>query len=163
MGFFSLRARSFHLTVCFYPIPALHFAENFAALPALWRGKCSISKIGLFVNRGRKLNTKLDLAQLSEITVTLLSSRPPTRGGEFKIGCETLAVVRLLSCAENSKRTTTRFTRRRSRCRSMPLQWRHLRFTVQRRWSPKEDGRCNSTSFYDLSIPPHGVFCARQR
>jgi len=27
-------ARSFHLTVCFYPIPALHFAENFAALPA---------------------------------------------------------------------------------------------------------------------------------
>ena len=23
----------------------------------------------------------------------------------------------------------------------MPLQWRHLRFTVQRRWSPKEDGR----------------------
>ena len=39
------------------------------SLPALWRGKCSISKIGLFVNRGRKLNTKLDLAQLSEIAV----------------------------------------------------------------------------------------------
>jgi hypothetical protein len=25
---------SFHLADCFYPIPALHFAENFAALPA---------------------------------------------------------------------------------------------------------------------------------
>jgi hypothetical protein len=25
---------SFHLAVCFYPIPALRFAENFAALPA---------------------------------------------------------------------------------------------------------------------------------
>ena len=39
----------------------------------------------------------------------------------------------------------------------MPLQWRHLRFTVQRRWSPKEDGRYDSTSFYDLSIPPRGA------
>ena len=46
------------------------------------------------------------------------------------------------------------YTRRRFRCRSMPLQWRHLRFTIQRRWSPKEDGRHYSTSFYDLSIPP---------
>jgi hypothetical protein len=25
---------SFHLADCFYPIPALHFAETFAALPA---------------------------------------------------------------------------------------------------------------------------------
>ena len=39
----------------------------------------------------------------------------------------------------------------------MPLQWRHLRFTVQRRWSPKEDGRYYSTSFCDSSIPPRGV------
>ena len=31
---FQRMSRSFHLTVCFYPIPALHFAENFAALPA---------------------------------------------------------------------------------------------------------------------------------
>ena len=46
------------------------------------------------------------------------------------------------------------YTRRRFRCRFMPLQWRHLRFTIQRRWSPKEDGRYYSTSFYDLSIPP---------
>ena len=29
-----MKTRSFHLTVCFYPIPALHFAENFTALPA---------------------------------------------------------------------------------------------------------------------------------
>ena len=134
------------------------------------------------------------------------SSRPPTRGGEFKIGCETLAVVRLLSCAENNKRTTTRcvrgrvsrqdggfpcqrarcplsqrrqavrgggylrhartrhrasvrgYTRRRFRCRSMPPHWRHLRFTVQRRWSPKEDGRYDSTSFCDLSIPARDFF-----
>ena len=49
------------------------------------------------------------------------------------------------------------YTRRRFRCRFMPLQWRHLRFTVQRRWSPKEDGRYYSTSFYDLSIPPRGA------
>ena len=49
------------------------------------------------------------------------------------------------------------YTRRRFRCRSMPLQWRHLRFTVQRRWSPKEDGRYYSTFFYDLSIPPRGA------
>ena len=27
-------AWSFHLAVHFYPIPALHFAENFTALPA---------------------------------------------------------------------------------------------------------------------------------
>ena len=46
------------------------------SLPALWRGKCSISKIGLFVNRGRKLNTKLDLAQLSEIAVGIPNARP---------------------------------------------------------------------------------------
>jgi len=70
------------LTVCFYPIPALHFAENFAALPALWRGKCSISKIGLFVNRGRKLNTKLDLAQLSEIAVISLTIPNGKTAGE---------------------------------------------------------------------------------
>ncbi len=75
--------------------------------------------------------------------------------------CETLAVVRLLSCAENSKRTTTRRARRRFQCRSMPPNWRHLRFTVQRRWSPKEDGRYDSTSFYDLSILPRGVFCGK--
>ena len=49
------------------------------------------------------------------------------------------------------------YTRRRFRCRSLPPQWRHLRFTVQRRWSPKEDGRYYSTSFYDLSIPPRGA------
>ena len=49
------------------------------------------------------------------------------------------------------------YTRRRFRCRSMPLQWRHLRFTIQRRWSPKEDGRYYSTSFCDLSIPARGV------
>ena len=90
--------------------------------------------------------------------LTLPSSRPPTRGGEFKIGCETLAVVRLLSCAENSKRTTTRCARRRFRCRSLPPHWRLMRFTVQRRWPPKEDGRYDSTSFYDLSIPPRGFF-----
>ena len=29
-------AWSFHLADCFYPIPALHFAETFAALPASW-------------------------------------------------------------------------------------------------------------------------------
>jgi hypothetical protein len=34
MDFSQIEPRSFHLTVCFYPIPALHFAENFAALPA---------------------------------------------------------------------------------------------------------------------------------
>ena len=55
------------------------------------------------------------------------------------------------------------YTRRRFRCRSLPPHWRHLRFTIQRRWSPKEYGRYYSTSFYDLSIPPRGVFCARRR
>ena len=62
--------------------------------------------------------------------------------------CETLAVVRLLSCSnllllyaccrarKNSKRTTTRRARRRFRYRSMPLQWRHMRFTFQGRRSP---------------------------
>ena len=54
------------------------------------------------------------------------------------------------------------YTRRRFRCRSMPLQWRHLRITVQRRWSPKEDGRYDSTSFYDLSIPPRRRFLRAQ-
>ena len=49
------------------------------------------------------------------------------------------------------------YTRRRFRCRSMPLQWRHLRFTVQRRWSPKEDGRYYSTSFRGSSISPCGA------
>ena len=51
------------------------------------------------------------------------------------------------------------YTRRRFRCRSLPPHWRHLRFTVQRRWSPKEDVQYDSTSFCDLSIPPRGVFC----
>ena len=55
------------------------------------------------------------------------------------------------------------YTRRRFRCRFMPPQWRHLRFTIQRRWSPKEDGRYVSTSFRDSSIPPRGVFCASYR
>ena len=50
------------------------------------------------------------------------------------------------------------YTRRRFRCRSLPPRWRLMRFTVQRRWSPKEDGRYDSTSFYDLSIPPRGFF-----
>ena len=49
------------------------------------------------------------------------------------------------------------YTRRRFRCRSMPPQWRLMRFSVQRRWSPKEDGWYYSTSFCDLSIPAHGV------
>ena len=49
------------------------------------------------------------------------------------------------------------YTRRRFRCRSMPLQWRHLRFTIQRRWSPKKDRWHDSTSLDDLSIPPRGV------
>ena len=31
---FAFTAWSFHLAVHFYPIPALHFAENFTALPA---------------------------------------------------------------------------------------------------------------------------------
>ena len=39
-------------------------------MPALWRGKYSISKNGQFVNRGWKLNTTLDLAHLSEIAMT---------------------------------------------------------------------------------------------
>ena len=49
------------------------------------------------------------------------------------------------------------YTRRRFRCRSLPPQWRHLRFTIQRRWSPKKDVRYDSTSLDDLSIPRRGV------
>ena len=54
------------------------------------------------------------------------------------------------------------YTRRRFRCRSMPLQWRHLRFTIQRRWSPKEDGRYDSTSFVICQSPAR-LFCRNSR
>ena len=43
------------------------------SLPALWRGKCSISKIGQSVNRGRKLNPAFGFAQLSEIAMGRIS------------------------------------------------------------------------------------------
>ena len=33
-GVFLAKPWSFHLADCFYPIPALHLAETFAALPA---------------------------------------------------------------------------------------------------------------------------------
>ena len=56
------------------------------------------------------------------------------RAGCLRLDVELLLLYACCRTRKDSKRTTTRCSRRRFRCRSMPPQWRHLRFAVQRRF-----------------------------